>query len=378
MAEPGLRIVFVVTEDWYFWSHRLDLARAARAAGHAVHVATRTTAHRDRIAAEGFAILEMPFERSLRHPLRDLAAVFALAAALRRIAPDVVHLVALKPMLLAGLAILALPRTRFVHAVTGMGYLFSSSDRRARGLRRVLIAALRVILARPNCHVIAQNADDAELLERNGLGSAARRTLIAGSGVDIARFRPSPLPAEPLVVLPARMIRDKGIEEFVAAARLLKRSGVAVRLVLVGGTDPDNPAAIPERELAAWVAAGAVAWWGQRDDMPAVYAQASIVCLPSYREGLPKVLLEAAACGRPLVATDVPGCRAICRPGVSGILVPARDPQALAAALATLAADPERSAALGRGGRTLVEREFSAARIAAETLALYARLHASA
>ncbi|MBI4694011.1 MAG: glycosyltransferase family 4 protein [Gammaproteobacteria bacterium] len=372
------RIVYVVTEDWYFWSHRLDLARQARDAGYAVAVATRTTAHRERMAAEGFEIVEMPFERSLRHPARDVAAVFALASALRRLGPDVVHLVSLKPMLLAGLAILFMRRTRFVHAVTGMGYLFSSSDRRARGIQRILVTALRVILARRNCHVIAQNADDCALLESHGLGSAARRTLIAGSGVDVARYAPTPLPAEDVVVLPARLIRDKGIEEFVAAARLLRARGVAARLALVGGTDPDNPAAIPEREVEAWVDEGAIEWWGQREDMPAVYAEASIVCLPSYREGLPKVLLEAAACARPLVSTDVPGCREICRPGVSGVLVPARDAAALASALAGLIADPARRATLGAGGRALVELEFSSARIAAETLALYARLRGAA
>ena len=368
------RVVYVVTEDWYFWSHRLDLARQARDAGYAVAVATRTTAHRERMLAEGFEIVEMPFERSLRHPARDVAAVFALAAALRRLAPDVVHLVSLKPMLLAGLAILLMPRTCFVHAVTGMGYLFSSSDRRARGIQCVLVTALRVILARRNCHVIAQNADDCALLERHRLGTAERRTLIAGSGVDVERYAPSPLPAEAVVVLPARLIRDKGIEEFVAAARLLKARGVAARLALVGGTDPDNPAAISAQEIEAWVGEGAIEWWGQREDMPSVYAEASIVCLPSYREGLPKVLLEAAACARPLVSTDVPGCREICRPGVNGVLVPARDAAALAEAITALVADPARRATLGSAGRALVEIEFSAARIAAETLALYARL----
>jgi glycosyltransferase involved in cell wall biosynthesis len=226
-----------------------------------------------------------------------------------------------------------------------------------------------------------QNDDDLRLLgEELGVDTNTGATLIRGAGVDLERYRPTPLPdtPDPVVLLPARMLRDKGIAEFIAAAGQVRARRPAARFVLVGGIDRDNPAAYAQGELEAAIAVTGVEWWGHRDDMRAVYAQAGIVCLPSYREGLPKALLEAAASGRPLVATDVPGCRDICRPGESGLLVPARDAAALAQAIETLLADDALRARLAAGARSLVEREFSSERVHAATLALYARLGAAA
>lgn len=374
MSQP--KLVYVVTEDWYFWSHRVDVARLARQAGFEVYVATRTTAHADRIAAEGFTLLEMPFERSLRHPLRDLRAGLRLAKDLAALEPQVVHLVSLKPILLSALAVRRLPRTAFLHAFTGLGYLFSSADRRARGLQQLVVACLRWLLRRANCHILVQNADDLRLLRARGLGAASRTHLIPGSGVDCAHFTPAPLPmtAAPICVLPARLIRDKGIDEFVAAARLVKATHPEIRCVLVGGNDADNPAAIPPATIASWVAEGVIEWWGHRDDMREVYAAASVVCLPSYREGLPKALLEAAACGRPLVATDVPGCRDICRDRYNGLLVPPRNAEALARALLAMLESPAQMAEFGRHGRALAEAEFATQLIGARTLVRYRQL----
>jgi glycosyltransferase involved in cell wall biosynthesis len=211
------------------------------------------------------------------------------------------------------------------------------------------------------------------LLAARSLGSGDRTVLIPGVGVDLDQFAYTEIPinAPPVVLLPARLIRDKGIEEFVAAAAIVKRTNTAARFILVGAADPDNPAAFAPDEIDAWVQTGVVEWWGYRQDMAEVYRQATIVCLPSYREGLPKVLVEAAAIGRPLVAADVTGCRDICRDGINGTLVPVRNARALAEAVQRLLAAPSTCAAYGDAGRRIVEREYSVTHIARQTLGFY-------
>lgn len=379
-ARTGLSVLFAVTEDWYFWSHRKPLAEFLKANDCTVTVATRFNRFETRLRELGFECIAIPFERSLRHPLRDVRALLALWRAVRRARVDVVHLVSLKPILLCAFALLCERHTRFVAAFTGMGYLFSSNDRRAHWYRRAVVAILRRLLRRPTCWIIVQNEDDRSLLQAERLGDPARTVLIRGVGVDIETFtyRETSTNDIPVVVLPARLIRDKGIEEFVAAARELKRRSVSVRCVLAGADDPDNPAAISRSIIDAWLADGLVEWWGHRDDMPAVYHAADIVCLPSYREGLPKVLIEAAACGCPLIATDVAGCREVCRDGINGTLVPPRSATSLAEAIAALVADPDLRRRYGQAGRQLVEAEFSLTRIGRETLACYARVLAAA
>lgn len=367
-------LLYVVTEDWYFWSHRIDLACAARRAGYRVVVATRCGAHRARIEARGIECVDLPFERSLRHPLRDLAVLFRLNALIGREHPALVHLVALKPILLAALAVSLRPRLRYVHALTGMGYLFTTGEGRARRLQRIVRPLLRWLLTRANAHAIVQNEADLRLLGELGVPHE-HATLIRGAGVDIAHYTAqAPAAGAPIIVLPARMLRDKGIDEFLAAAPRVRHRHPSARCVLVGGIDADNHAAYTETALEAAAQAAGVEWWRHRDDMRAVYAQATIVCLPSYREGLPKALLEAASCARALVATDVPGCRDVCRDGESGLLVPARDAAALAAALSRLLDDEALRLRLAAGARALVEREFASAQVHDATLALYAGL----
>lgn len=373
------RVLFLVTEDWYFVSHRLALAEHVRAAGFEVVVGTRCGAAATHIRAAGIALAEVPFERSLRHPLRDLRALLACARLVRRVRPDVVHLVSLKPILLGASALaLAAPRTPALWAFTGMGYLFTSEATLARCLRP-LVTRLLALLHRPRrSAVVVQNEDDRALLASLHIADESLR-VIAGAGVDLDAFRPrQPLPAVPLVLLPARLLRDKGVEEFVAAAARIRAVRPEVRCVLAGALDRDNHGAIGRAELDDWLARGVVEWWGHCNDMAAVYNQATVVCLPSYREGYSKALLEAAACGRALVASDVPGCRELCREGVTGRLVPARDAAALATALLDLLDEPARCAEMGRAARELVEREHGVARVADATVAVYRELIAAA
>lgn len=365
------RLLFLVTEDWYFCSHRLPLACAARDAGFDVAVATRVTAHGERIRAAGLRLIPLMLRRSGRNPWRELMAIAEITRLYRAEKPDIVHHVALKPVLYGSLAarIAAIPSV--VNALAGMGYVFTSGKLSARLLRPLVTLAFRLLLKRGR--IILQNPDDRAALLKAGVASPEQITLIRGSGVDTAHFVPVPEPdtAVPLVVLPARMLWDKGVGEFVAAAHMLREEGLAARFLLAGERDPDNPAAIPAAQLETWRAGGIVEWHGRQEDMAQLLAQCHIVCLPSYREGLPKALLEAAASGRAIVATDVPGCREAVRHGVNGLLVPARDAAALAGALRRLLTDPALRREFGQHGREMAEKEFSVKKITAETLALY-------
>ena len=324
--------------------------------------------------AEGIRVLPVPVKRGRVSPLTDLRTIAALWRLYRAERPDVVHHVAMKPVLYGAIAARLTGVPAAVGALTGLGYVFSSRDIRARLLRPLLRRALRWALNGRRSICLTQNPDDAAFVA--GLGVDRRRiVVIPGSGVDTVRFAPSPEPDGPVrPTLVSRMLWDKGVGEFVEAARVARARHPALRFTLIGAPDEDNPAAVPAAKLEAWRAEGVVDWQGRRDDIPTVWKDSHIAVLPSYREGLPKTLLEAASCGRPIVAADVPGSREIARDGESALLVPPRDPAALAAAILRLADDLALRARLGAGGRRLVEREFSEERIAAATLALWRRL----
>ena len=375
------KLIFLVTEDWYFWSHRLPVARAARDDGFEVVVAAREREHGDRIRAEGFRLQALPWRRRGDMAVGAGRAIAAIAALYRRERPDVVHHVALKPVLFGGAALrLAFPgptgRPACIAAVNGLGSGLAPSGGRARAVRLALGWGLRH--AAGDARMIVQNPEDGRVLAGFGI-DPTRLVLIRGSGVDTAHFAPLPDPAGPVVTvaLVARMLRSKGVLDAVAAVRRLRARGMAIELVLAGPTDPDNRDSLDERTLAALAAEPGVVWRGRVEDVREVWREASIAVLPStYGEGVPKALLEAAACGRAIVATDMPGCREVVRsgePGVeTGLLVPPGDSAALEEALAALVRDPARRRAMGEAGRPLVEREFGEGRVAEQTLALYA------
>lgn len=369
------RLLFLVTEDWYFWSHRLDLARAARDAGFDVSIATRVTEHGERIRREGFRLHPLRLERRSRLPLADLTALLEIIRLYRREQPQLVHQVAMKPILYGSLAAWVAGIPAVVNAFAGLGYAFTDQEGRRGMLRFFLVHALKVAIGLSRSWVVVQNVEDRDYLVEKAVVRPERVRVIAGSGIDTDRFVPgSPESGAPVVLLASRMLWDKGVADFVQAARLVKHKGIPARFVLVGRCDPHNPAAIPQSHLRKWVDAGDIEWWGHREDMPAVLASATVVVLPSFREGLPKVLLEAAACGRPVIATDVPGCRAVVRHQSNGLLVPPQDPDALADAIVSLLADANRCAAMGRAGREMVVREYSVSKITGATLALYREL----
>ena len=367
-----LKLLFVVTEDWYFVSHRLPLAMAAQKAGFDVAVATRVGTHGETIQAAGVRLIPFGLSRRRGNPIREMAALSRLY---RRERPDIVHHVALKPIAYGALAAWLSRVPVQVNAVAGLGWLFTSTNAMVRLTRPVVRWVLAWLLNARGSLTIVQNQDDRALLIRTHLPETRLR-LIRGAGVDTSLFYSVPEPSGSVcIVLAARMLWAKGVGEFIDAARLLSQTGVNARFVLVGVPDPGNPASVPVATLHAWHGQNGVEWWGQCDNMPAVFHAAHIACLPSScREGLPKVLLEAAACGLPIITTDVPGCREIVRDGDNGFLVPVRDAQALALALRGLIQNPDLRAKMGRRGREIVLAEFSQERVIAETLAVYREL----
>lgn len=365
------RLLFVVNEAGYFLSHRGAIARAAAAAGWDVHVAVPESDRRGEIEALGVEMHAVPMSRAGLHPLDNLRSLLALQALCRRLRPDVVHTIALKAVFLGGAAARIAGVRKRVFAVAGLGHIDTRRDVGALAMRAGLRTLLPWLVGRDG-RLIVQN--EADLARASATAALARRALlIPGSGVDLEAFRPAPEPDGPVtVVLPARMIWQKGVGDFVEAARILRARGEAVRMCLAGDSDPGNPGAIPPSTLRAWHGEGAVAWLGHCADMPRVLAEAHIVCLPSYYgEGVPKSLLEAAAAGRPVVTTDTPGCRAAVAPAESGVLVPPRAPAALADALARLAGDAAGRRRLGAAGRRLAESRFALPAVIDQHLSLY-------
>lgn len=372
MISKNIKVLFLVTEDWYFYSHRLAIARAVRNAGCEIIVATRVTNHRELIEKEGFRVVPIKLRRRSKNPFIELTSIIELIKIYRKERPTIVHQVAIKPVLYGSCAAKITGVPAIVNALSGLGFVFIANGWKNSIFREAIKFLYKLALLLDNLKVIFQNPDDRKTFVNAGIVDYNKTVIIKGSGVDPAKFKYSPEPKGiPVVMLASRMLWDKGIGELVEASRLLKASDIMCRVVLVGMPDPGNPASIPEDKLRGWHSEGIVEWWGHREDMPAVFSESHIVCLPSYREGLPKVLIEAASCGRAIVATDVPGCREIVRHGVNGLLVPPKDSKALARSLTILLQDPELRSHMGKKGREIAVSEFSEERVTKETIGVY-------
>lgn len=363
-------LIYLVTEDWYFVSHRLPMALAAQRAGYQVHVATRVKAHGAAIEAQGFTLHPLNWQRGSINPMNVASIVRQVRDLYRRLKPDIAHHVALQPAIVGSLAATGLPPVR-LNALAGLGFVFTSRDPKALLMRPVLAALARLLFNHRLSAVLVQNPDDSAAVQ--ALGVATDRVhLIPGSGVDTVAIQPLPEPpGEVTAAFVGRLLDDKGVRPLVEAQALMTRRGESVRLLIAGDRDPANPASIPAAEIEGWRHRPGVECLGQVSGIEKVWARAHVAVLPSRREGLPKSLLEAAAFGRPIVATDVPGCREIARHDVNAFLVPPDDPVALADAIAVLARDPALRVRLGAAGRAMVEAEFSSARIGTDIVALY-------
>ena len=369
------KLMFVVNTDKFFMSHRLPIALAALQQNFEVHVAAALTNSIGEMQGLGLVVHPLSLDRRSTGVLSNGRTFFQILRVFMRVKPDVVHLVTIKPVLLGGLAARLAGVRCAVAAISGLGFVFLSHDIIA-GVRRWLVGWLyRLALGHNNLKVIFQNEDDRTSLVRLINLSRVKTALIRGSGVDLDEYPVSPLPEGPSVVmLAARLLVDKGVREFVEAARLLREHGNNARFVLVGNPDPGNPATITNGELRQWLAKGVVEHWGHRNDMPCVLAQSHIVVLPSYREGLPKILVEAAASGRTVVTTNVPGCRDAIEANKTGFLVPLRDADALVKAISSLLTDRSLCEEMGRAGRELAERTFDVTQVVKQHLHIYDEL----
>jgi glycosyltransferase involved in cell wall biosynthesis len=370
------KLLLLITEDRFLWSHRLPIARAALRDGYEVIITTRVNGDAQKIRDEGFRLIPLQLVRGSYAPLNELRAIRELRQIYHTERPDIVHHVALKPVLYGSMAALGLKETRVINALTGLGYLATSSSMKAQLLGLPIWSALRFLLNRADHRVLLQNEEDKQRLVTK-LGVLPEKiTIIRGSGVDMNLFQPAPEPVgTPVVLFASRMLWIKGVLEFVEAAKLLLTKGITARFVLAGDSDLNSPSSIPRQQLLVWQSSGAVEWWGHHQKMYQILNQANIVCLPSHGgEGVPKVLIEAAASGRAIVTTDVPGCRDIVRQGINGMLVPPRNAAALANAIEELIKDPAMRQQMASRGREIAANEFSEEVVVDETLALYSEL----
>lgn len=364
------RLLYVVTEDWAFLSHRLPMARAAREAGFEVHVATRVRNGAAAIEAERFILHPIPFLRGSLSPVATFSIIAALRRVHREVKPALTHHVALQACVLGMLATLGRPAT-CINAFIGLGYLFTSDSGKARTFRALVGMLLRFLINRKNSIALVQNSDDMAALTSLGIAKT-KIALIPGSGVDIHRFTPIPEPdGAPSFGFVGRLLDDKGIRTLMAAHRLLRTRVSDARLLIAGAPDPANPASVTEAEAKSWNKRPGVTWLGHVDDIADFWARAHIAALPSRREGLPLSLMEAAACGRAMIASNVPGCREIVIHEETGLLFPVDDAPALADAMARLAADPQLRARYAAAARNLVVEKFAADIIGRQTVELY-------
>ena len=371
------RLLFVVNIPRFFVSHRLPLALAAREAGYDVHVATADVDGPDlaTIREHGLPLHPLPLEQHGTRPLSELRTLLAIVRLMRRLRPDLVHLVTIKPVIYGGIAARLTGRRAVLAAMSGLGRAFRDAHGDVRTPARVFVMAMRFALPRATSHVLLQNEDDLRVLRDLGIAHADASGVIPGSGVDLERFRPAPRPDgdAPVTFLYAgRLMRQKGLVDFAEVARRLRGRA---RFVVAGYSEDGSPDAVPIAAVERWADEGIIEWLGSRSDMPTVIAATDVVVLPTvYGEGVPKTLIEAAACGRAIVTTDTPGCRDVCQDGVNGMLIAPGDVDALEGALTELAEDLPRASRMGVEGRRIAEERFGLDRVLQRTLALYSGL----
>ena len=381
-GENQKRILVVEGHPKYFVSHRLPWARAAREAGYEIHVTALKTGDGDRVREEGFRYHDLAEQDRSKDPATELRFLYRLYHLLCALEPDLVHFITLRAVLYGALPVRLARVPAVLNSVTGLGFLFSEDTWSVRALRWGIMRFLTYALRHPNQITTFQNPDDAEIFVSRGVVPKERTAVTPGSGVDPDRFEYADGTAVdngqvPIVMLPTRLLWHKGVGVFVDAARRLRENGADAKFTLVGDTDPENPGAVPRAQIEAWDDEGPTEWWGRQppSEMPSVLGQAHVVCLPShYREGVPKVLIEAASCGRPIVTTDVPGCREIVNHEDTGFLVPPEDAEELARRIRQLLDDPDLRREMGRNGRSRVEENFTAQQVAGTIVECYDQL----
>lgn len=372
---PVRTITFVVNNPDYFVSHRMGIGQRLLAQGHRVHVIAPGPCP-DAIAENGFIYHQVPMSRKGKNPFAELATVFGLYCLFKKLKPDIVHLVTIKPYLYGGVAARLAGVPSVVSAVAGLGILFSQDSFKNLTLRSILYPLYRFAFGHQQQKVIFQNRDDKALLQRFARLPEEKTVLIRGAGVDLAAYPFLPDPEGNVVIsFASRLLKDKGVVEFAEASRTLRQRGIVATFWLIGTPDPGNANTVTQAQLDAWEQEGLLKCLGYRADIAELFAQSHIVALPScYGEGLPKVLIEAAACGRAVITTDHPGCRDAIEADVTGLLIPTKDSAALADAIERLISNPEQRQQLGRAGRELAEKAFDVEKVIDEHIQVYEQL----
>jgi glycosyltransferase involved in cell wall biosynthesis len=372
-----VKVIFFANTAWYLYNFRLPLARYLRDRRFEVVMLSPSGPHGALLEREGFRWISLDMNRRSLNPVREFALIRRISSIYAAEKPDIVHHFTIKCVVYGSLIARKHRIRKQINAITGLGYVFSDQSFKTRLLRPLVRALIKTALAGPGSRLILQNADDLEAFVSAGLARAEGAHLIRGSGVDTERFQP--LKSEPSrssmrVLLASRLLWDKGIREYIEAARVVRNCNANVTFFIAGSPDPGNPASVPIEQVNTWHETGVITYLGHIDDMPHLLSGIDLVVLPSYREGTPRSLLEAAACGLPIVTTDVPGCREVVRHGVNGLLVPARDAASLALAIRRLYADPAERLRMGAAGREKVLEHFNQQRVLEETFAVYRQL----
>jgi glycosyltransferase involved in cell wall biosynthesis len=369
------KLHFVVNEDWAFVSHFFERAVAAQSAGYKVDISAHCGEKQAVLEGAGFTIYPHNISRSGTNPFIEIRNLFAMIKVFRKSKPDIIHLIALKPIVIGAIAARIYGKAQVVCAPIGMGYLFSSNDRKARLLQPLVRFVLRRLLRLKNTQVIIENDEDCESLVSGNFVKMSNIQVIKGAGVDLSLYKAIPENLEAQVVtMFSRVLRDKGVLDYVEAAQIVHREFPNALFQLVGDCDPGNPTSFSESEVRSWESAGSIKWLGYRTDVPELLAASNIVCLPSYREGLPKTLIEACAAQRAIVATDVTGCREVVSHGSNGLLTPVRKPEKLAEAISLLLGDPIQRTTFAKNGRVRAETEFASSIVIKRTLSVYEKV----
>jgi glycosyltransferase involved in cell wall biosynthesis len=368
-----LKVIFFANTDWYLYNFRLDFAKYLREKGWEVVLMAPAGEHTEKLTAAGFRFIPFEFSRKGMNPFIEQRTIQRIKKIYAEEKPDLVHHFTIKCVIYGSLAAKEVGIRAIVNSITGLGYIFLDNKITTKMIRKIVSSLYKKALK--DTEVIFENPDDAALFEKYGFTTEGNTHIILGTGIDTELFRPIPPPDSiPLIILPARMLWDKGVGEFVKAAEILKSKSLQARFALVGKKDDGNPSSISYEQLSFWQKEGNVEWWGWQEDILTVISISDIVCLPSYREGLPRILIEAASCGRPIVTTNVPGCREVVVDGVTGFLVPAKDPKSLAYALEKLIRSNEMRIEMGTAARKRAIEFFSISRVNDEIFKIYQQL----
>jgi glycosyltransferase involved in cell wall biosynthesis len=366
------KILFIVSEDWYFVSHRLNLAKFAIERGYEVSLLSNMGTHENFINSIGVKTIHWPIQRKSRNPLKELYVIYSLFKLVKQYKPNLIHAVAIKPIFYTVLSSMLTNLNGVVLAFGGLGFIFRSKKVVAKFLRFFIVFMFKRIVDNSNVRLIIQNKDDRSILKNLNIINYKRIRLIRGVGIDLNEYIPAHKRNDiPLVILPARMLWDKGVGDFVNCARLCAKNNINARFALIGEPDIHNPESIPESKIQEWVDLGFVEYWGRQENMLKVYNKADIVCFPSYHEGLPKALLEAASCQLPIVCYNVPGCREIVINNKNGFVVPFKDENAMFSSIDKLLKDSILRTKMGFDGRQIVSEHFEEGRVISETIKVW-------